>query len=322
MRRTFLKLASTLAVSSIGSAAWAQAYPSRPIRLVVGYPAGSGVDFIARAVQPRMAEVLGQTLVIDNKPGGSGVLAASMVANAQPDGYTVVLTVPASTSTARATLGSKLQYAPEELVPVGLIGVTPLVLLAQGNSGLRSVDQLIELARKTPGGLNIASYGVGSPSHFGIEMLKAATGAPLVHVPYQGSPAAITALLGGHVHAFMNSVTSALPFIASERATALAVTSNARLSQLPQVPTFAEEGLPQVQVAGWTGLHVPKGTSPAIVQQLNAALNAALNSPQVRASLADRLVIAGGSPGVLASYVEDETTRLEKIIKDSGIQLN
>jgi tripartite-type tricarboxylate transporter receptor subunit TctC len=322
MRRTFLKIVSSLAASAALPAAWAQSFPSRPIKLVVGYPAGSGVDFIARAVQPKMMEVLGQPVVIDNKPGGSGVLAASFVANSPPDGYTLVFTVPGSTSTARAALGNKLQYAPEELVPVGMIGETPLVLLAPGNSAVRTLAQLVELARKTPGGLNVASYGIGSPSHFGIEMLKAATGVPLTHVPFQGSPAAVTALLGGQVHAFLDSVTSGLVHIASGRATPLAVTSTARLSKLPQVPTFAEEGMPSVLVSGWAGLHAARGTPPAIVQQLNAALNAALATPDVRAKLADRLIIVGGPPSVLAAHVRDETVRLEKVIKDSGIQLN
>jgi tripartite-type tricarboxylate transporter receptor subunit TctC len=170
--------------------------------------------------------------------------------------------------------------------------------------------------------VNVASYGIGSPSHFGIEMLKSATGAPLTHVPFQGSPGALTALLGGQVHAFMDSVTSGLVQISSRRALPLAVTSASRLKQLPQVPTFAEVGLPAVQVAGWAALHAPRGTPQAIVQQLNAAMNAALATPDVRENLADRLVIVGGAPSILAAHVRDETVRLEKVIKDSGIQLN
>jgi tripartite-type tricarboxylate transporter receptor subunit TctC len=300
--------------------AQAQAYPSRPVQVVVGYPPGSATDFIARLVGPKMAEGMGQPFVVENRPGASGMVAAAAVARAVGDGYTIMATVPGSTSAARAIFKDKLQYSPEtDLVPIGLVGVSPLVLLTIPSSGIKTAADFMALARSTPGGLNIGSYGIGSPSHFAIETLRAYSKIPLVHVPHSGPAAMQTALLSASVPVAIDSITSALPLITSGRVIALAVTAARRSPSLPDVPTAAEAGLGNVETAGWVGFHAPKGTPAEIVQRLNTELNRVLALPEVRQQLGPRMEIVGGTSAAFAAFIKTETERLNRLTQDAKL---
>lgn len=315
-------------LGAIGLGAWtpaarAQAYPSRPIQVVVGYPPGSATDFIARLLGPKMAESMGQPFVIENRPGASGMVAAAAVARAAPDGYTIMATVPASTTAARAIFRDKLQYSPDtDLVPIGLVGVSPLVLLTTPSSGIRTAADFLAAARSANGGLSIGSYGVGSPAHFAIEMLRAQSKIPLVHVPHNGPAAMQTALLSATIPVAVDSVTSALPQVNAGKLVPLAVTAARRSPSLPSVPTTAEAGLGPVEAAGWVGLHAPRGTPPEIVQRLNAELNRALALPDVRQPLAARIEIAGGTSASFAAFLKAETERLNRITQEANLTFN
>jgi len=319
-RRQVLGLLGAAAGGVWPVAVRAQAYPAKPILVVVGYPPGSATDFIARLLGPKMAEGLGQPFVIENRPGASGVVAAGAVSRAAPDGYTIMASVPASTTAARAMFRDKLQYSPEtDLVPIGLVGVSPLVLVAPANTPIRTAADFLAAARSASGGLNIGSYGVGSPSHFAIEMLRTHSRVPLVHVPHSGPAAMQTALLSGVIPVAIDSVTSALPQINAGKLLPLAVTAARRSTSLPAVPTTAEAGLGNVETAGWVGFHAPKGTPAEIVQKLNAELNRVLSLPDVRQQLGTRIELAGGTPAAFASYLQAETERLNRITQDAKL---
>lgn len=321
-RRLVLGLVGAACLGGLTAAAQAQApaYPSKPILVVVGYPPGSATDFIARLVGPKMAEGLGQSLVIENRPGASGVVAAGAVARAAPDGYTIMASVPGPTSAARAVFRDKLQYSPEtDLIPIGLVGVAPLVLTTTPNSGIKTAADFLAAARSTAGGLNIGSYGVASPSHFAIEMLRTQSKVPLVHVPHSGPAAMQSALLSSVIPVSMDSVTSVLPHVNSGKMIPLAVTTARRSAMMPNVPTMAEAGLGPVEMVGWVGFHAPKGTPPEIVQKLNAELNRVLSLPDIRQQLGTRIELVGGSPAVFAAHLKSETERLNRITADGNL---
>lgn len=314
-----LRLLLPVLLALIAGTAGAQGYPDRPIRLLVGYPAGSAADFVARLVSQEMAKGLGQPIVVENRIGASGVLAATVAAQSAGDGYTLVITGPASVTTAQAIMGDRLKYRPEELVPVGLVGTTPLVLQVKADSGVRSLAEFVALAKATPQGLNIGSYGIGSPSHFAQAQFQLQTGLPLTHVPYNGSPAALTALLGGEIHASFETATAAAPHVASGKVLALAITTSSRSPLLPDVPTMREAGVAPVVAGGWAAIHAPPGTPAEVVKRLNDELNRALSVNEVRSRLGARLVVAGGPPEVLAEHARSERERLEKIIRDANL---
>lgn len=322
-RRRVVGILGAMVLGALPSLAGAQTYPARPIQLVVGYPPGSATDFIARLLGPKLAESMGQPLVIENRPGASGAVAAAAVARAAPDGYTIMASVPASTTAARAIFGDKLQYSPEtDLVPIALVGVSPLVLVTTPNSGIKTAADFLAAARSTSGGLNIGSYGVGSPSHFAIEMLRAQSKVPLVHVPHSGAAAMQTALLSGVIPVAMDSITAALPLINAGRVVPLTVTAGQRSASLQNVPTTAETGIGQIEAGGWVGFHAPRGTPPEIVQKLNAELNRAFALPDIRQQLGARIDIVGGTSASFADFLKSETERLNRITRDAKLTFN
>jgi tripartite-type tricarboxylate transporter receptor subunit TctC len=322
-RRKVLGWLGAGCVAGLHAAAFAESYPSRPVQLIVGYPPGSATDFIARLVGQKMGQSLGQSFVVENRPGASGMVAAASVVRATPDGYTIVATVPASTTAARAIFGSKLQYAPDvDLVPIGLVGVSPLVLITTPNSGIRSGKDLLAAARSTPGGLSIGSYGIGSPAHFAIETLKVESKVPLVHIPHNGPAAMQTALLAGTIPVAVDSITSALPQIEAAKFVPLAVTAARRSSMLTSVPTAAEAGLGPIEAAGWVGFHAPKDTPFAIVGTLNAEMNRALAQVDVRQQLGTRMEIIGGTPESFKAFLAAETERLNRITSEAKLTFN
>lgn len=320
-RRQVLGLLGATGLGAWPCLAQAQApYPSKPIQVIVGYPPGSATDFIARLLGPKMTEGLGQPFIIENRPGASGVVAAGAVARAHPDGYTIMASVPASTTAARAIFKDKLQYAPDtDLIPIGLVGVSPLVLVTTPGSPIKTPADFLAAAKAARGGLNIGSYGMGSPSHFAIEMLRTNAKVPLVHVPHSGPATLQTALLSNVVPVGIDSITSALPQINNGKLVPLAITAAKRSASLPNVPTMAEAGIGNIETAGWVGFHAPKGTPPEIVQKLNAELNRALALPDVRQQLGNRMEIVGGSSASFASYLKSETERLNRVAQDAKL---
>jgi len=319
-KRDALRSLAALAAAAAFGPASAQAWPSRPIRMVVGFPPGSATDFIARLIAPRMSEGLGQPIVVENRPGASGVLAATAISKAPADGYTILVTVPGSMTTARAMLRDKLQYSPEnDFVPIGLIGVSPLLVVVKAGGEVKTLTDLIARARAVPGGLNMGSYGVGSPSHFAVEMLRVQSRLPVTHVPHNGSAALQTALLGDVVPVAVDSVTAAMPLIRSGRMLPLAITSAQRLPALPDVPTTVEAGLGPVELGGWGGLHAPRGTPPEAIQRLNAELNRVIALPEIREQMGDRLWMVGGPPSVLDEHVRKEAARVDALIREANL---
>lgn len=319
-RRQVLGAMGAIAVGTWPLVARAQSYPSKPIQVIVGYPPGSATDFIARLLGPKMAEGMGQPFVIENRPGASGVIGATSVARAAGDGYTIMASVPGATTAARVIFRDKLQYSPDtDLIPIGLVGVSPLVLVTIPTSGIKTAADFLALAKSTSGGLNIGSYGVGSPSHFAVETLRAYSKIPLVHVPHSGPAAMQTALLSSVVPVAIDSITSALPLINSGKLIPLAVTAARRNASLPNVPTAAEAGLGSVETAGWVGFHAPKGTPAEIVNRLNAELNRALAHPDVRQQLGARMDIVGGTSASFAAYIKTETERLNRLAVDAKL---
>lgn len=323
--QTFLRLG--LAVAALSSAVAtvpalaADAYPNKPVQMLIGFPPGSATDFVGRLIAPKLAERLGQPVVVENRPGAAGVLATASFAKAKPDGYSIMVSIPGPITIAPITQKGNLTYSPEkDLTPVVLIGGSPLLVTVKSDSGIRSVAELKAKAESLRDGMSVASYGVGSPSHFAVEMLRVQGGLPITHIPFNGSAALQTALLGGVVPAAVDSVTAGLPLVRDGRVSPLAVTAAERLESLPDVPTTKEAGLGPMQLGGWAGIHVPAGTPPEIVARLNKEVNAVLALPEVQAQMKDRLVIVGGTPEAFAEHIRAETERLADVANAAKMQ--
>ena len=304
-----------------GSVALAQArpWPSSPIRLVVTFPAGGSSDAAARIVAPRLAERLGQAVVVDNKPGAGGGLGLGLVAKAPADGYTIVL-ASAGGLTANPSLYKSLAYQPErDFAPVSLFGTSPFVLVASAALPATSVRDVVALARQEPGKLTYASGGSGTAMHLSGELLKSMTQVQITHVPYKGSAPAILAVMSGETSLAIADITTIQPQIKSGRLKVLGVMSKEPSGLAPEMPTLAETGVPGYEASGWFAILAPAGTPPAIIQRLNAELTAVLRSADVR----ERFSAAGleplpSTPDELAQLMKAETQKWAKVIKESG----
>ncbi|ADP17053.1 extra-cytoplasmic solute receptor family protein 83 [Achromobacter xylosoxidans A8] len=310
-----------LAGSMRGRLAWGQDFPNRPVKLLVGFSAGGGLDMIAREMQPELSRLLGQPVVIENKAGAGGALAATVAARSAPDGYTLVMTVPGSTSIARLLHGDKLQYQPDsDLVPVGMIGYTPLVFLSAADSPIKSMEDVERLAKSSPGGLNVASPGAGTPAHFAIELYRTESGLPLTHVPFGGSGQAISALVGGHVPLMVTTITSAMALASSGRVTLLALTGRQPLEELPDVPLLTIKGEP-VDIVGWTALHVPRGTPAPVIERLNHDLNEVLAMSAFRRRMqSTQFVVTPSTSQDVSRFIAKEKVRLEEVASKAHLQ--
>ena len=269
-RRQILK-GSGAALLALPLMAGAQAWPARPIRLVVPFPPGGLVDTMARLIGPRLAQELGQPVVIDNKPGAGGNLGAAEVARATPDGYTLLMASPPLTIS--PALYATLPYRPEQIVPIGLIGRVPNVLLVNPKSGINTVVELIARAKKTPGQLNYASNGNGTSLHLSAELFKTTTGTFITHIPYRGAAQAVTGLMAGEVDMMFENLPSVLGQIQGGGVKALAVTTRQRSKALPGVPTLIEAGLADFDVSAWYGVAAPAGTPAAVLARIEQALD-------------------------------------------------
>jgi len=301
--------------------AFAQAYPSKPIRYIVPFPAGGGQDLVVRALAPRMSEALGQTVIVDNRPGAATMVGAELAAKSPPDGYTV-FNGSNTTLAINPNLYSKVPYDPlKDFAAVTQIASLPNLLVVHPSLPVRTVKDLATLARNRPGQLNYGSSGTGTPAQLAGVMFGDEAHAKLVHVPYRGSSQALTALISGETQMMFGSMTSTLPFVKSGRLRAIAVTGAKRSLAAPDVPTVAEAAFPGFEAITWYGLFVPAGTPPAIIARLNTEVVKILRMPDFR----DWLVAQGadpapGTPEELAAFVKAELVKYAKIVKDSGMK--
>ena len=321
-RRTLLcataALSSLLALAPV--AAQAQAWPNKPVRWVVAYPAGGGSDFLARQLAPQLGKQLGQTIVIDNRPGAAGMIGTDNAAKSPPDGYTIV-TGDNGAMVFHTAMYKKVPYDPQDLAPIGFMARFPLILAVNPASGFTSAKQLIEELKKTPGKYSYASPGVGSPHHLAMELFKDRTNTFVVHVPYRGTAMAVQDVIGGQVPMMVLDTAAGLPQIKAGKIKALAVMSKKRIPSLPDVPTLDEiggaYGLKNFEVSAWQGLFAPKGTPPEIVAKLTSEMGKAINVPEVRARLEDfGLEVVPTDGPALGAFIQTETKFWHALIKD------
>ncbi|MBS0336527.1 MAG: tripartite tricarboxylate transporter substrate binding protein [Proteobacteria bacterium] len=317
----FLLRACLLALVACAGSAHAQAWPAKPIKLIVPYPPGGSADILARAIGQKLSEGLGQSVVIDNRPGAGTAIGAEATAKAAPDGYTIMLGT-VSSHAINPALTPGLKYDPvKDFAPVSLVASIPFVLLVHPSLPARSVQELIALAKAKPGSLNFSSAGSGTSNHLAGELFKSMTHTFMVHIPYRGSAPALTDLLAGQVQLMFDLVLTAQPHVKSGAARALAVTSLTRSAALPNVPTVAESGVPGYEVSAWFGLFAPAGTPAGVVAALNAETVKAMRAPDLRERLASQGADAASStPEEFAAYVKDELGKWTRVIKASGMK--
>jgi tripartite-type tricarboxylate transporter receptor subunit TctC len=304
------------------SPAWAQDYPSRPIRVVVPFSPGGAVDGPTRMVAQELSRRLGQQVVVDNRPGAGATIGTEMVAKAAPDGYTLLLA--SQTNAISASLYARLSFnAVEDFAPISLIGREPGVLVVNPALPVTTVRELIELARAKPGEINYASSGNGSGQHLFAAQFLTLAGIRMNHVPYRGSAQATTDLIGGVVGMSIPGVAGMLPHIRSGKLRALAVTSERRSPQLPEVPTLAESGFPGYSAYVWLGLLAPKGTPEAIIERLNREMRATLETPEVRQYIANASIEAlSSTPAEFGAFFRAERDNWARVIKETGAKLD
>ena len=310
----------TLLIAAATSTASAADFPDHPIRVIVSVPAGGGVDTVTRIVTDKMRPTLGQPLVVENKPGVSGSLAAETVFKAEPDGYTLLASQPAPITT-NAFLYKSLNYDPAQLVGVAIMSHVPNVVLVRKDFPAKTVQELIAYAKANPGKINYASQGIGTTSHVTAELFQSITHTQLTHVPYKGTAPAINDLLAGNVDLMFNELATSLELHKAGRARILAVTVKDRVPSLPDIPTLDEVGVHGCISDTWHALTAPPKTPPEVVTKLNAAANAAMRDP-VLLERFNALSIGpgGGTPGQVRAFVKEETTRWGDVIRNAGVQ--
>jgi len=318
----FLLGVSAFALAAIAGAQ-APAYPTKPIRLVVPFPAGGATDILAREVAKHLTDAWGQSVVVDNRPGAGGNIGSELVAKAAPDGYTLEMGT-VGTHAINASLYSKMPYDHvKDFVPVILVAGVPNVLEVNPALPVNSVQELIAYAKANPGKLNFASSGSGTSIHLSGELFKVMAGVQMTHVPYKGSAPALQDLIGGQVQLMFDNLPPSLPQIKAGKLRALAVTSAARAPALPDTPTVAEAGLPGFEASSWFGVLAPAGTPPEIVNKLNAEIAKWLASPGAKEKLANvGANIAGGTPEDFARHIQAETAKWAKVVKESGAKVD
>src|SRR5262245_3847623 len=319
-RRQFLHLtAGAAALPAVSHIARAQAYPSRPVTLIVFLPAGATPDIIARLIGQSLSQRFGQSVVIDNRPGAGGNLVLQAVARAPADGYTLLMV--ATPHAINVTLYEKSTIAvTRDIVPVASINNDSFVLLVNSSFPAKTVPEFIAHANANPGKINLASNGTGNLTHLSGELFRMMTGIEVVHVPYRGTPAAHSALMAGDVHAMFDSVGTSLQHIQSGGLRALGVTATARLRLLPDIPVIGD-AVPGYEVTGWLGIGVPKGTPAEIVERINREVNAALADPTVKAQMAELgSEIFTGSSSDFATLLAEETEKWGKVIRAANIK--
>lgn len=315
-----LRLLVSLTAALIACAASAQQYPTRPVRVLIPFTAGSAADIIVRAMEPQMREKLGQPLVIDNRGGAGGNIAAELCTKGAPDGYTLMMGT-IGTHAINHSLYSRLSFHPiRDFTPIALVGESPNALVTNPKLQANSIKDLIALAKAKPGQLNYGSSGAGTTVHLSAELFSTMTGVKMVHVPFKGASEALGALLGGQTDLMFASLSSAIPLIKAGRLKAFGVTGAKRSPSIPELPTVAEAaGLPGYEAAAWFGVVGPAGVPKPVVATLNKVTLAALATQEVK----DRLFNSGvevrtSTPEEFARYIESEMKKWAKVVKDSG----
>ena len=326
MKKALLQTLLLLAAIGVFGRAGAQAipaasdYPNRPIRIIVPFTPGSANDIIARIVSPKLAERWGRPVVIDNRPSAGGIVGCTIIAEAAPDGHTLMVT--GSNFAGSAALYSKLPYDPvRDFAGVSQFASTPLVLVVAPTLGAKSVKELIALAREKPDQLNYGSTGLGSGPHYGAELFKLVAGIKAVHVPYRGSPESLTDLMAGRVHFILSPVLAATPLVRGGRVLALGVTTTYRAQALPEVPTIAEAGLPAFEYQGWYGMLAPGKTPRKLINLLSAEVGKILEMPEIKERIASQGAIAkASSPEAFDNLVHNEIKTRRKVWKAAGVK--
>jgi tripartite-type tricarboxylate transporter receptor subunit TctC len=317
MKRAFLAITAAALACAAGGAP-AQPYPAKPVRVIVGFPPSSAADITARVVGQRLGAALGHPIVVENRPGAGSNIAADLSAKAAPDGYTLFTATVANAI--NATLYPRLPFDfARDFAPVALAAATPNVLVVHPSVPARSVEELIALAKRRPRQLTYASAGVGTVLHMSAELFKAMAGVDMVHVPFQGSPPAVTSVMAGEVMLMFAPSSTVIPHVASGRLRALAVTTSSRLASLPDLPTVAAAGLAGFETVLWMGFVAPAKTPEPIVARLNAEVGKALALPEVRQNFAAQgIETLGGTPADFAAYIREDIARWAKVIRSSG----
>jgi len=318
MLKKFLAIAAcVLAAGSV----FAQAYPTKPVRLIVGFPPGGGTDVVARVLAQKLTEWWGQPVTVENRAGATGTIGADLVAKSAPDGYTLIMGHVNSHGIAPNLF--KLPYDPiKDFAAVAYVGYVPNVLAVHPSVNVKSVKELVALLKANPGKYNYASSGNGSTQHLAGEMFKQLTGTNIVHVPYKGSGDAIKDLLAGVVAMNFDTMPPVMPHIQAGKLRGLAISTPKRLPQLPEVLTFVEEGITGFDVANWYGVMAPAGTPRDIVQKLNADINKAMQVPEVRARLEGvGTQLKEQSAAEFEAYMKSEVAKYARLIKDTGVKV-
>jgi tripartite-type tricarboxylate transporter receptor subunit TctC len=312
-----------LASAMCASIAFADAYPDKPIRLVVPFPAGGPTDMVARPLAQFLGEQLKQSVIVDNRGGAGGGIGAEVVAKAPADGYTLLMAT-VGTQAINATLYRKLGYDPvKDFTPISLVAAAPVALVVHPSVPVSSVAELIALAKSKPGSLNFGSAGNGTPGHLTGEMFRAATGVDLKHVPYKGSAPALSDLLGGQIQIMFDPLQSVLAQVRAGRLKLLAISSKTRSPAAPDVPTFAEAGLKDFEATAWWAVFAPASLPPAIAARLNTSVNAVVNSPAFRALLEPQgVTVLGDSREALAQFQRSEIDKWGNAVRASGASVD
>ena len=324
MKTSFYVLAALcFSAFTVPQAAWAQAWPSKPIRLIIPFPPGGATDIIGRTLAQKLSTQLGQTVIVDNKPGAGGTLGSNEAAKATPDGYTLLLATT-STHSIAPTLYKNIPYSVEkDFAPISEVATATNVLIVTPNLPAGNVAELVALAKSKPDALNYASSGNGTIVHLQSELFKLIAGVQLTHVPYKGTALAIPDLIGGQTHLMFDSLVSALPHIKGGKVRALAVTSDKRTPLLPNVPTVIESGLPSYEVNTYFGLFAPPGTPREIVWRLQREAAAAVQSADVKERFASQgAEPVGGTPEALSALIKSETAKWKRVIEAGQIKVD
>lgn len=301
--------------------AWSQTYPAKPVRLIVPFPAGGGTDIFARLVGRKMGDNMGQTFVVDNRAGASGIIGCEVVARSAPDGYTLLMGTT-GTHTTNPAVFSKLPYDPlKDFTPISLVAESPFVLLVHPSLPVRSVKDLIAFAKSRPGQLTYASSGTGSSSHLGFELFNLMAGIKGVHVPYKGLPPAMLDTISGYVTMTWNSITASAPYIRNRQVRALGIGSTKRSALMPEIPTISESGLTGFELGSWYGLFAPAGTSPEIVRRIRSDVVKAINDPALKeqfAALSAEPI--GSTPEEFRAVLRRDLAKWSKVARQANVK--
>jgi tripartite-type tricarboxylate transporter receptor subunit TctC len=311
---------AAMAVLALAASATAETYPSRPIKIIVPTPPGGPVDVMARLLTNALGPELGQSVVVENKPGAGNIIGSKIAADAPPDGYTLHVS-SVSGLILSPLIHKNPGYSAESFAPIALVTETPQVLVATPNAPFKDVKELVAYAREHPGKLNYSSGGIGTFPNLAAELFKKVTGTTIVHVPYKGGGLALNAVIAGEVQMTFDTLGTSLPLVRAGKVRALAISGKQRSPELPDVPTMQELGYPQLVTGAWTAMLAPKGTPEDIVAKLNAAANKALHSEAVEGTLKKLGSVAvGGTPQDLANYMSAETAKWKPVLQDLHIQ--